>query len=98
MVSAGWPRRWSSPLPGMMRRGSRRANGRGVHLPSYLEDAQASIVCRHDRQVDHGTHGIFIGGVVDVLSHGTIDPLFYVNSRYTVASPLKRRQPFDPLQ
>ena len=55
--------------------------------PPYLEDAQASFVCRNDRQVDHGTHGIFIGEVVDVLSHGAVDPLIYVDGRYTVVGP-----------
>lgn len=49
--------------------------------------AGANFMCRNDRQVDYGTHGVFIGGVVDVLSHGTVDPLFYVNGCYTVASP-----------
>ncbi len=55
--------------------------------PPYLEDAQASFVCRNDRQVDYGTHGIFIGEVVDVLSHGAVDPLIYVDGRYTVVEP-----------
>ena len=55
--------------------------------PPYLEDAQASFLCRNDRHVDYGTHGIFIGEVVDVLSHGEVDPLIYVDGRYTVASP-----------
>lgn len=55
--------------------------------PPYLQDAQASFVCRSDRQVDYGTHGIFIGQVVDVLSHGAVDPLIYVDGRYTVVEP-----------
>ena len=56
--------------------------------PPYLEDAQASFVCRNDRQVDYGTHGIFIGGVVDVLCHGAVDPLIYVDGRYTIVIPV----------
>jgi len=55
--------------------------------PPYLEDAQASFVCRNERQVDYGTHGIFIGEVVDVLSHGDVDPLIYVDGRYAVVLP-----------
>jgi flavin reductase (DIM6/NTAB) family NADH-FMN oxidoreductase RutF len=50
----------------------------------YLEDAQASFVCRNDRLVDYGTHGLFIGQVVEVMSHGIVDPLIYVDGRYTV--------------
>jgi flavin reductase (DIM6/NTAB) family NADH-FMN oxidoreductase RutF len=53
----------------------------------YLEDAQASFVCRNDRQVDYGTHGIFIGQVVELMHHGAVDPLVYVDGRYTVARP-----------
>ena len=53
----------------------------------YLEDAQATFVCRNDRQVDYGTHAIFIGEVVDVLSHGPVDPLIYVDGRYTIVAP-----------
>ena len=55
--------------------------------PPYLEDAQASFVCRNDRQVDYGTHGIFIGEVVDVLTQGAVDPLIYVDGRYTIVVP-----------
>lgn len=56
-----------------------------IGLP-YLEDAQASFVCRNDRQVEYGTHGIFIGQVVEVMNHGPVDPLVYVDGRYTVVN------------
>lgn len=52
----------------------------------YLEDAQASFVCRNAQQVDYGTHGIFIGAVAEVMNHGPVDPLVYVDGRYTAVS------------
>ena len=55
--------------------------------PPYLKDAQASFVCRNERQVDYGTHGIFIGEVVDVMTQGAVDPLIYVDGRYTIVVP-----------
>lgn len=50
-----------------------------------LADAQASIVCRNVRQVDHGTHGIFIGNVVEVHTSGRPEPLVYLDGRFTRA-------------
>ena len=61
----------------------------GWHLehagPPRLPDAQASILCR---RIDHhtfGTHSIFIGVVEDVIVRDDIDPLLYVDGRYTSA-------------
>lgn len=59
----------------------------------YLEDAQASFLCRNDKRVDYGTHGIFIGEVIDVLSHGLVDPLVYVDGRYTVVGKVENSVP-----
>ena len=50
-----------------------------------LGGAQASIVCRNSRQIDYGTHGIFIGDVVEVYMEGIAEPLVYVDGRYTRA-------------
>ena len=50
-----------------------------------LGGAQASIVCRTVKQVDHGTHGVFIGDVVEVYMEGVAEPLVYVDGRYTRA-------------
>ena len=50
-----------------------------------LGGAQASIVCRNAKQVDYGTHGIFIGDVVEVYMEGLPEPLVYVDGRYTRA-------------
>jgi flavin reductase (DIM6/NTAB) family NADH-FMN oxidoreductase RutF len=48
-----------------------------------LEDAQASFVCRQTKQVEYGSHSIFIGDVVEVFSSPVVDPLVYVDGRYT---------------
>lgn len=48
-----------------------------------LEEAQASIVCKNELSVSYGTHGIFIGRVVEVRHHGEVDPLVYIDGRYT---------------
>ena len=50
-----------------------------------LGAAQASIVCRTTKQVDYGTHGIFIGDVAEVYMEGVAEPLVYVDGRYTRA-------------
>ncbi len=50
-----------------------------------LGGAQASIVCRTTRQVDYGTHGVFIGDVAEVYMEGFPEPLVYVDGRYTRA-------------
>ncbi len=52
-----------------------------------LADAQANIVCRNELSVSYGTHGIFIGRVMEVRHHGEIDPLVYVDGRYTTTLP-----------
>lgn len=49
----------------------------------YLADAQASFVCRNTLATEYGTHAIFIGEVVDVFDGAPIDPLVYVDGRYT---------------
>lgn len=48
-----------------------------------LSDAQANIVCNVDARFEYGTHTIFIGRVLDVGTFGEIDPLIYVDGRYT---------------
>lgn len=53
-----------------------------IDLPR-LEDAQASFVCRQTKQVPYGSHSIFIGDVVEVFSSEAVDPLVYVDGRYT---------------
>jgi flavin reductase (DIM6/NTAB) family NADH-FMN oxidoreductase RutF len=48
----------------------------------FLTDAQTNIICRNAAHLDHGTHGVFIGDVSDVLVHGPVDPLIYVDGAY----------------
>ena len=48
-----------------------------------LVDAQASFVCHNDISLSYGTHGIFVGRLVDVRSTGDVDPLVYLDGRYT---------------
>ncbi len=56
------------------------ADGEG--LP-YLQDAQASFICRNERAIAYGTHTIFIGGVIEVRTSGPVDPLVYVDGGYS---------------
>lgn len=49
----------------------------------YLADAQASFLCRHEQSLDYGTHCIVIGLVEKVLTHGSVDPLVYVDGTYS---------------
>jgi flavin reductase (DIM6/NTAB) family NADH-FMN oxidoreductase RutF len=53
----------------------------------YLEDAQACFMCRNDQAIEYGTHTIFIGVVNEALTSGDVDPLVYVDGRYTAVGP-----------
>lgn len=48
----------------------------------YLADAQASFFCRNMVTTGYGTHGVFIGEVLDVQDRAPIDPLVYMDGRY----------------
>jgi flavin reductase (DIM6/NTAB) family NADH-FMN oxidoreductase RutF len=48
-----------------------------------LPDAQARIVCAKEDRFDYGSHTIFLGRVTSVGMHGAVDPLIYVDGRYT---------------
>jgi len=52
-----------------------------------LSDALVSLDCRFVSAATHGTHRIFIGEVLSVLSHAAA-PLIYTNRQYAYASPL----------
>lgn len=54
--------------------------------PPVLAAAQAAFVCENEVCMDHGTHTIFIGRVIEVLGTGQRDPLIYVDGRYARAS------------
>jgi flavin reductase (DIM6/NTAB) family NADH-FMN oxidoreductase RutF len=48
-----------------------------------LIDAQAAIVCRKDRELEYGTHTVFMGRITSLAVNGDIDPLIYVDGEYT---------------
>jgi flavin reductase (DIM6/NTAB) family NADH-FMN oxidoreductase RutF len=48
-----------------------------------LADAQAAIVCRKETEVDYGTHTVFMGRILSIATNGDVDPLIYVDGRYT---------------
>src|SRR6266576_2275494 len=52
-----------------------------------LPDAQASIVCAKQDRFDYGSHTIFLGRVTSVGIHGEVDPLIYVDGKYTCLPP-----------
>ena len=53
------------------------------HGVPVLLDAQACIVCAKEDRFDYGSHTIFLGRVTCVDIHGAVDPLIYVDGRYT---------------
>jgi flavin reductase (DIM6/NTAB) family NADH-FMN oxidoreductase RutF len=48
-----------------------------------LTDAQARVVCTKEATFDYGSHTIFIGRVTCVGVYGDVDPLIYVDGKYT---------------
>jgi len=54
----------------------------------YLKDAQANIFCRCSSFLTRGSHSIFVGDVFEALQAGEVDPLVYVDGRYTAVRTL----------
>jgi flavin reductase (DIM6/NTAB) family NADH-FMN oxidoreductase RutF len=52
-----------------------------------LTDAQARVVCAKEATLDYGSHTIFIGRVTSTGIHGEVDPLIYVDGKYTCLPP-----------
>jgi flavin reductase (DIM6/NTAB) family NADH-FMN oxidoreductase RutF len=50
--------------------------------PPYLQEAQASFVCRNVSKQEFGTHGIFVGQVEQVYMREQNNPLVYMDGRY----------------
>jgi flavin reductase (DIM6/NTAB) family NADH-FMN oxidoreductase RutF len=48
-----------------------------------LVDAQAAIICRKDKQLEYGTHTVFMGRIISISVNGDVDPLIYVDGQYT---------------
>jgi flavin reductase len=53
--------------------------------PPYLPDAQAVFFCEKIQTVPFGTHNIYIGAVDGVRFRQDVDPLVYVDGRFTQA-------------
>lgn len=51
--------------------------------PPILLGAQANIICDTDGFLDYGSHGIFVGKVIDIKLEEGLDPLIYVDGGYT---------------
>jgi flavin reductase (DIM6/NTAB) family NADH-FMN oxidoreductase RutF len=56
--------------------------GEDAEVP-ILTDAQACVICTREATFDYGSHTIFIGRVTSVAIHGEVDPLIYVDGKYT---------------
>jgi flavin reductase (DIM6/NTAB) family NADH-FMN oxidoreductase RutF len=52
-----------------------------------LTDALAHVVCAKEANFDYGSHTIFIGRVTSIGVHGDVDPLIYVDGKYTCLPP-----------
>lgn len=62
---------------------ARFSDGAWVDGPvPYLADAQVVVFCKKDGEFHYGTHGVFIGRVTDVRTHGNVDPLIYADGAY----------------
>ncbi len=51
--------------------------------PPILKGAQAAIVCRIAQLVPYGTHDIVIGEVLAVHISGEIDPILFMDGKYS---------------
>ena len=56
----------------------------------YLQDAQSSIQCAKDQQIDYGSHTIFIGRVLKVRNREQVSPLIYSNGGYASAATMPK--------
>jgi flavin reductase (DIM6/NTAB) family NADH-FMN oxidoreductase RutF len=50
----------------------------------YVEDAQANFFCDLDGSLAYGTHVAFVGAIKAINVNGEVDPLVYVNGKYTL--------------
>ncbi|TNE56760.1 MAG: flavin reductase [Alphaproteobacteria bacterium] len=51
--------------------------------PPILLGAQANLICDTDAFLDYGSHGIFIGRIIDIMIGDDLHPLIYVDGEYT---------------
>ncbi len=52
----------------------------------YLADAQSIVMLEQDGRYEYGSHTIFIGKVKEVKNSEEINPLIYVDGRYTTTA------------
>lgn len=52
------------------------------HGALYLADAQANLFCVKEREVEYGSHTIFIGRVERAMSRADVSPLLYSDGAY----------------
>ena len=52
-----------------------------------LRDAQAGFVCEYQDRIEYGTHAVVIGRVQEVRLSREVDPLIYVDGRFTRVCP-----------
>lgn len=57
-----------------------------ANMTPFLHEAQAVFVCENDQNFEYGTHRVFIGKVIHAFASGAVDPLIYVDQRFTQAS------------
>jgi len=53
----------------------------------YLGDAQANLFCQKEQEIIYGSHTIFIGRVLRVLTREDVSPLVYRDGRYGAVAP-----------
>jgi flavin reductase (DIM6/NTAB) family NADH-FMN oxidoreductase RutF len=61
--------------------------GIGAFGNPVLLDSLATIECRVHRRIDEGTHSVFIGTVLDVMTRNECDPLLYVQGGFAKPAP-----------
>lgn len=66
--------------------GDWRTGKRGV---PYLANAQAWLICAKEKEIDYGSHTIFIGKVIEAEVREDVSPLLYSDGRYAVCGPLE---------
>jgi flavin reductase (DIM6/NTAB) family NADH-FMN oxidoreductase RutF len=64
--------------------GDWRADAKGM---PFLADAQANFFCQKEQEVTYGSHTIFIGRVLRVLTRDDVSPLVYRDGRYGAVAP-----------
>lgn len=52
----------------------------------YLANAQSVLICAQDGRYDYGTHTIFIGRIKSIQNSDDVNPLVYVDGRYTTTA------------